>query len=329
MTVTMKSLIISSLLFSDSVRGFILPPPIGLSIGFRAGETGLNNKGFGGESSTTKGKDKKGKKKNRLLDSLEDKPKKDASANRPFVRSEQDEMLAQLASQAANTCIGRAVASAPVPPEGLDPFWELMPSFISSRFSNVRDEQLKRVAGMVRHALDPSLPLEDSIINDPYRPHDEIHAYMPGLRETMPFYDPSQLKVCQLLSENYEVIKEEYHALIADKKDRFQSVTSMNYQSGWQTLVLFYNGHRIPDFPYHLCPTTTKILETVPLAGRVSELIGSILIQRKILTTVNIACYRFDLKIAGFNRQQPNSGIPLHSDGNNMWWVGECNYWYG
>lgn len=36
---------------------------------------------------------------------------------------------------------------------------------------------------------------------------------------------------------------------------------------------------------------TTKLLETVPLAGR----------------------------IAGFNRQKPDSGIPLHSDGNNMW----------
>jgi aspartyl/asparaginyl beta-hydroxylase (cupin superfamily) len=56
-------------------------------------------------------------------------------------------------------------------------------------------------------------------------------------------------------------------------------------------MVLFYNGHRIKDFPYHLCPVTTRILESVPLAGR----------------------------IAGFNRQQPLSGIPLHSDGNNMW----------
>ena len=62
-------------------------------------------------------------------------------------------------------------------------------------------------------------------------------------------------------------------------------------ESGWKTMVLFYNGHRIKDFPYHLCPVTTRILESVPLAGR----------------------------IAGFNRQQPQSGIPLHSDGNNMW----------
>ena len=56
-------------------------------------------------------------------------------------------------------------------------------------------------------------------------------------------------------------------------------------------MVLFYNGHRIKNFPYHLCPVTTRILESVPLAGR----------------------------IAGFNRQQPMSGIPKHSDGNNMW----------
>ena len=65
----------------------------------------------------------------------------------------------------------------------------------------------------------------------------------------------------------------------------------MNYDSGWETLVLFYNGHRIPKFPYHLCPVTTSILESVSLAGR----------------------------IAGFNRQQPNSGIPNHTDGNNTW----------
>jgi aspartyl/asparaginyl beta-hydroxylase (cupin superfamily) len=35
----------------------------------------------------------------------------------------------------------------------------------------------------------------------------------------------------------------------------------------------------------------TKLMESLPLAGR----------------------------IAGFNRQSPSSGIPLHSDGNNMW----------
>jgi hypothetical protein len=233
--------------------------------------TPLNSKGFGAGGSTNPSKGKIGKKANRLADTLADKPRKDGSVNMPFVKSEQNDLIEKLARQAASTCIGRAVTEAPVPPEGIDPFWELMPSLISSRFSKVPDSKLQRVAGMVRHALDPNLPLEDSIIRDPYRPHNEIHAYMPGLGETRPFYDPNQVKLCKLLSENYETIKEEYHALISDKKDRFQSVTTMNYDSGWRTLVLFYNGHRIPDFPYHLCPTTTKILETVPLAGRVSR----------------------------------------------------------
>jgi beta-hydroxylase len=119
---------------------------------------------------------------------------------------------------------------------------------------------------------------------------------MPGLGDTTPFLDPNQLDLCKQLSENYETIVKEYEALLVERfdrngKDRFQSVTSMNYDAGWKTMVLFYNGHRIKDFPYKLCPVTTRILESVPLAGR----------------------------IAGFNRQQPNSGIPLHSDGNNMW----------
>lgn len=261
-------------------------------------------KGFGGSSgggfgSKPPAKKKKGKsKKGGLRDALDDKPsnKKQVSSNKPFVKSEQDELLDTLAAASAKTCIGQAVASSPLAGSAdADPFWELMPSLISSRFPTVRDEQLQRVAGFVRHTLDPNLPLEDEIISNPYRPQDEIHAYMPGLGTTQPFRDPNELELCRLMSENYETIKAEFDALVQDiengGKDRFQSVTSMNYKAGWKTLVLFYNGHRIPDFPYHLCPTTTKILETVPLAGR----------------------------IAGFNRQQPQSGIPLHTDGNNMW----------
>lgn len=240
--------------------------------GLSQASTSIKAKGFGGGGMDpwTKNSRKKGKKRNRLVDTLQEKSKKEVSANRPFVKAEQDELLEQLANQAASTCVGRAVASAPVPPEGLDLFWELMPSLLSSRFSNVPDKELERVAGMVRHTLDPSLPLEDTIVKEPFRPHEEIHAYMPGLGKTKPFHDANELELCKLLSENYDTIKEEYRALIADNKDRFQSVTSMNYDSGWRTLVLFYNGHRISDFPYHLCPTTTKILESVPLAGRVS-----------------------------------------------------------
>ncbi|CAB9514385.1 Aspartate beta-hydroxylase domain-containing protein 2 [Seminavis robusta] len=245
--------------------------------------------GFGASNSKKKtpGSKKKSKKK---------KPKTGGGTGgtgTTYVKSEQEDLIAQLAQQSANTCLGRAVAET-APHD--DPFWELMPSLIHSRFPNLHDAQLERVAGVVRHALDRNLPLEDEIIQNPHRPQDEIHAYMPGLGSTKPFHDPSTVPLCQELSDNYDTILQEYHALMDDmehgsKQDRFQSVTSMNYDSGWKTLVLFYNGHRIEGFPYHLCPVTTQLLESVPLAGR----------------------------IAGFNRQQPQTGIPMHTDGNNMW----------
>jgi aspartyl/asparaginyl beta-hydroxylase (cupin superfamily) len=216
-----------------------------------------------------------------------------------YNKAEQEQAIQQLAQSDIGQVLGRAVQSAP-PSD--DPFWDMIPMLVASKFgdqasaSSSADLNMDRIAGFLRHTLDPSLPLEDDIIADPWRPHEEMHAYMPGLGPRQPFLDPAQLGLCQLMQDNYDIISEEYKALLEDMnsaegKDRFQSVTSMNYDAGWKTLVLFYNGHRIPDFPYHLCPMTTKILETVPLAGR----------------------------IAGFNRQQPQSGIPLHSDGNNMW----------
>jgi aspartyl/asparaginyl beta-hydroxylase (cupin superfamily) len=247
--------------------------------------------GFGPPPSTKGGK-RKEKNRTTLIDTLDDKPKVNSGPSpKPFVKSEQEDLIAKLAAHASNTCIGQAVASGPLhgTPDA-DPFWELMPSLIASKFPK-SDEQLGRVAGLIRHMLNSELPLEEEIIKNQWRPESEMHAYMPGLGETKPFWDPQQLELCKLLSENYETIVQEYDALLASEIDRFQSVTSMNYEAGWQTMVLFYNGHRIPDFPYHLCPTTTKLLETVPIAGR----------------------------IAGFNRQQPQTGIPLHTDGNNMW----------
>lgn len=254
-------------------------------------------KGFG-SSASDKSSQKGKKNKKRLVNNEENKTSKPSA--KPFVKSEQEQMIAQLAAQAANTCIGKVVARALASDTEIDPFWELIPSLIASRFPHVTDSELERVAGFVHHTLHPSLPLPDDDRNDfarhhPYRPAQDLHAFMPNLGPTQPFWDPQQLPLCQLLRDNYDIIRMEYEALMADMKqggpDRFQSVTSMNYEAGWKTLVLFYNSHRIPNFPYHLCPTTTKILETVPLAGR----------------------------IAGFNRQQPQSGIPLHTDGNNMW----------
>jgi aspartyl/asparaginyl beta-hydroxylase (cupin superfamily) len=270
----------------------------------------MNKKGFGSTpasaSSSSPNKKHKNKRQPSLSDALLDKPTKrkdKTSSNMPYVKSEQDQLLQQLQDRASRSALGRAVAAAAAASSGRqgdaaidDDFWLLIPSLVASKFPAAKDEELERVAGFVLHTLDRNLPLEDEIVRHPWRSHDEIHAYMPGLGPTQPFHDPSTIELCQKLSESYETIVREYEALLEDMGapggvDRFQSVTSMNYDAGWKTLVLFYNGHRIPEFPYHLCPVTTALLETVPLAGR----------------------------IAGFNRQQPRSGIPLHTDGNNMW----------
>jgi aspartyl/asparaginyl beta-hydroxylase (cupin superfamily) len=265
---------------------------------------GAISKGFGsssGEGSASKVSSKKNK-SNRLLDSLADKPKEvtsvTQSVNKPYNKAEHDKLLDELAQKSARTAIGRAVAEFSSDGSLSDPFWELIPSLISSKFPSVKDDQLQRIAGFLRHTL-TNLMIDSSKsfrpvdwVDDPYRPYDNLHAYMPNLGPTQQFHDPGRLTLCQRLQDQYETIRQEYQALLEHGlENQFQSVTSMNYESGWRTLVLFYNGHRIPKFPYHLCPVTTSILESVPLAGR----------------------------IAGFNRQQPQSGIPLHTDGNNMW----------
>ena len=72
-----------------------------------------------------------------------------SSANKPFVKSEQDDLLESLAAASSNTCIGQAVASSPLAgsPDA-DPFWELMPSLLSSRFPNVADDRAKESSGI-------------------------------------------------------------------------------------------------------------------------------------------------------------------------------------
>jgi len=261
-----------------------------LSTGFGKSSIDKGRKPLINSSRKTKGKN--------LLQNLNDTPaiqQQDKKKGYTYVKSDQDILLNQLAAASALSPIGRVVAESLSNGNTVDPFWELMPSLIESKFPHVKHDNLHRVAGFIRHTLNPHLQKEEPIMNDPWRPLDELHAYMPNLEVTKPFYDPIQFDLCHKLSENVDVITQEYNALLQDmaekQKDRFQSVTSMNYDAGWKTLVLFYNGHRIQDFPYHLCPVTTQILESVPLAGR----------------------------IAGFNRQMANSGIPKHTDGNNMW----------
>jgi aspartyl/asparaginyl beta-hydroxylase (cupin superfamily) len=274
-------------------------------------------KGFGAKKKERN--DTKGKKKlqpPRLIQTLQEKddiisnPKSKNSnnnnVNRPFVKSEQEQLIQSLTHQASQSCLGKAVTETIQKQKELrneiDPFWELIPTVLLSRFPNMKDSELIRMAGFLRYSIDPSLILEREQRehgHDPYRPLQDIHAYMPGLGTTQPFYNTSQFTLCTLLHQYYDTIVQEYQALhhhfmqnsVQQKKYGYQSVTSLNYDSGWKTLVLFYNGHRIPGFPYHLCPRTTQILETVPIAGR----------------------------IAGFNCQQPNTGIPMHTDGNNMW----------
>ena len=289
-----------------------------------------NNKGFGSSTSASKrtssGSSKTSKRKNRLTNALDDDDDDTGKAAQPTIPKQspesqapsQEELVAQFQQQAAETVVGKAVTFAKQWHEQqeqanglivknreqdivvLDPFWELMPSLIQSRFPTVADSELHRIAGLVKHSLCPTLTKPDvereDCCSDPsLRPVEDIHAYMPDLGPTQPFYDPTSLDISRQFSENYDVILKEYHALLEEMDrtgtDRFQSVTSMNYEAGWRTVVLFYNGHRIPGFPYHVCPTTTQLLESLPLAGR----------------------------IAGFNRQQPSTGIPRHTDGNNMW----------
>jgi len=266
----------------------------------KSGSGGGFGGGFGSSAAATKKKASRGKSgRSDLISALNDddsNKKESKSFSRTYVKSEQEDLLNDLAAKSSTTAIGKAVAKSPYynTPE-MDPFWQLLPSLISTKFPTASDADLERVAGMVEFSIGAG-KVEDDVVENPWRPHTELHAYMPGLGETQPFLEPAQLELCKQLSENYDIITSEYEALLKERfdrkgKDRFQSVTSMNYESGWKTMVLFYNGHRIKDFPYHLAPVTTKIMESVPLAGR----------------------------IAGFNRQQPLSGIPLHSDGNNMW----------
>lgn len=155
--------------------------------------------------------------------------------SRTFVKTDQEQLLNDLAAKSSRTIIGQAVSKSPdYGQPQMDPFWSLLPSLISTKFPNASDSQLKRVAGMVEFSVGlRDNVIEDDVISNPWRPHDELHAYMPGLGTTEPFLEPDQLDLCRQLSEHYAVILKEYEALYENRfdrngNDRFQSVTSMN-----------------------------------------------------------------------------------------------------
>ena len=146
-----------------------------------------------------------------------------------------------------------------------DPFWQLIEPLILSEFPA---NDVQRVRGFIHHATGRK-GLTTDIIQDKWRPHEDIHAFMEGIPATH-FQDTSAFPFVAELERRYDEIKAEFEALLEHDKDRFQSVTSMNYDSGWRTLVLYFNGHRIPDFPYERCPVTCSILDTIPVAGRIA-----------------------------------------------------------
>ena len=202
--------------------------------------------GFGTSSTPSK---KKNKSSRDLISTLndEDTSKEKKVNKQTYVKSDQEQLLKELASKSEATVIGKAVSKCPeYNSPDMDPFWQMLPSLISTKFPSASDSELQRVADMVEFSLGVRGP-EESAILDPYRPHTELHAYMPGLGETTPFLDTNQLDLCQQLRDNYDVICNEYEALLEERfdrkgNDRFQSVTSMNckYLKTYQLRVLIY-----------------------------------------------------------------------------------------
>ncbi len=190
-------------------------------------------------------------------DNDDESKRKEQKFSRTFVKTDQERLLNDLAAKSSRTIIGRAVSKSPdygLPQ--MDPFWSLLPSLISTKFPNASDTQLKRVAGMVEFSVGLcDNVLENDVISNPWRPHDELHAYMPGLGPTTPFLDPNQFDLCKQLSEHYDVILKEYEALYENRldrkgNDRFQSVTSMNCKS--LPALIYFITH--PNSLQYCCP---------------------------------------------------------------------------
>ena len=196
----------------------------------------VGGSGFGTSSPSKPTKKKKSNARGNLISALNDdntNNKKKKENKQTFVKSDQEQLLNELAIKSEASIIGQAVSKCPeYNTPDMDPFWQLLPSLISTKFPTASDEELSRVANMIEFSLGVRGP-EENVIVDKWRPHSELHAYMSGLGDTTPFLDPDKLELCTLLSENYDVITKEYEALLEERfdrkgNDRFQSVTSMN-----------------------------------------------------------------------------------------------------
>lgn len=83
-----------------------------------------------------------------------------------------------------------------------DPFWQLVPHILDSEFDR---REIQRVHGSIRFA-EGGQGLTQDIIDDPMRPHEDIHAFMEGIPAAQ-FRDPALYPFVRELEDNYEAIK--------------------------------------------------------------------------------------------------------------------------
>ena len=63
------------------------------------------------------------------------------------------------------------------------------------------------------------------------------------------WHDAADFGFARELEASADVIRAEFVALRDSGRAVFQSVTELNYDAGWKTLVLRYNGGAVRGFP--------------------------------------------------------------------------------
>ena len=132
-------------------------------------------------------------------------------------------------------------------------FFALLPLLLSTKFPSTpfpRVQSFLHTYLLLSNIKDPALKatlLPPSIVSDPLRPHEDVHAFMDGLPSPSPFLARpaalAQLPLVALLEKNAAVVKSEFEALSAALPSQFQTLTSLNYKAGWSTLLTHTNGH--------------------------------------------------------------------------------------